>query len=230
MARDYFKALVLENLLQNDPNKDKHYEKMKYNLNDEKYIYNAPVNPAYFESLDSKHSVVLTSEVYETLEVIEDYTFRNKKEVPFILYGKESKGGAIIFDDIDCDFRKLKDNTASFENIDEYFMNTLTNTFIDDDKNRVFCAGHTHPFNGDRVVFNYSLSDLMLHLQLVSYEVFSDVSRNNKLFSLMKTITKDFNFIYYDINKGRFFKVEKVYLQTKKKEFIPLSAYEFCDD
>lgn len=228
----FYKKIVLTSLLENDPNKDLFYKKMAPNLTskDARYVYGAPINPLYLENIDPKHSVVLTNEVYETLEVIEDYNFRNKKEVPFILYGKETRGGAILFNDIDCDFRKLKDDNATFENIYEYCYLKIRRFSIDKERNKVICIGHTHPFSGNKVALNYSLTDFMSHVKFCEYPIFKDSEYNNKIFSLMKSVTEDYNFVYYNPNNNRFYKVPKVYLQRKKKEFIPLSAYNYCDD
>ena len=85
------------------------------------------------------------------------------------------------------------------------------------------------PFTG-RVSFNYSLADLCFHLFYYSYNVFSNTKHGNLLLSLVKTINQDYNFIIYDPNKKVFKTFNKVYLQTKKKEFIPLSALKYCDD
>ena len=232
MNDEVYKNLILDSLLVKDPNKNLFYEKMAPNLltNDPNYIFTAPINPLYMENIDASHSIVLTKEVYETLEIIEDYNFKNKKEVPFILFGKETKGGAIIFDDIDCDFKKLEDASASFDNIEEYFSLKLNRVAIDREKNKVFCLGHTHPFNGNRLVFNYSLQDFVVHLHFAHMDIFYDKNNNNKIFSLMKSISKDFNFVYYDVHKNRFYKVPKVFLQEKKREYTPLSAYNFCDN
>ena len=70
---------------------------MKNNFKDPKLFYGAPVNPLYFENIDSKRSVVLTNEVYETLLVIDDYNFRNKKEVPFVFIWNNKQGWCRCF-------------------------------------------------------------------------------------------------------------------------------------
>lgn len=225
-----YKEMVLESLLVLDPNKDIFYEKMKYNLAVPLYVLQSPVNPFHFENLDSKHSIILTKQVHEILLVIDNYNFRNQKEVPFILYGKMTKGGAIVFDDIDCDFKKLSDDSASFQNLNEYLNLKLRRFILDDEKNKIICLGHTHPYTGDKVSFSYSLMDLIIHLQLNDNQVFLNPKNNNKVFSLMKSITKDFNFIYYEVEQNRFYKVNKVFLQTKRKEFEPLSAYNYCEE
>ena len=94
--------------------------------------------------------------------------------------------------------------------------------------NKVICLGHTHPFTGS-ISFNYSIADLCCHLNYMEYRVFFEEKYNNKIFSLMKSVTNDYNFIYYDKKARLFKKVPKVYVKTKKKEYILLNSYTNCD-
>ena len=231
MNRDELKEIVLNSLLKIDPNKEYFYNKMEAHLNhkNKETIYSAPVNPNYLQPLDIRHSIVLTDNVFDALETIDQYNIDYKKEVPFILYGYETKGGAIVFDDIYCDFHKLKEASATFENLDEFLYMRMQVFLIDNMKNKVICLGHTHPFTG-KISFNYSIADLCCHLTYYSYNVFSDPKYNNKVFSLMKSVSNDYNFIYYDGESNTFKKVQKVYLKKKKKEFILLESYKNCDD
>lgn len=231
MSREYYKDIILDSLLNKDPNRNYFYNKIKYHLNDEnpQTIYSAPINPNYLQPLDEKHSIILEDNVYDALETIDQYNIKYKKEVPFILYGYETKGGSIIFDDIYCDFRKLKEGSATFDNLEEFLYLRMNVFFEDNMKNKVICIGHTHPFTG-KISYNYSLADLCCHLFYHSYNVFYDDKYNNKVFSLMKSISHDFNFIYFDKKDNLFKKVSKVYLKQKKKEYILLDSYKNCDD
>lgn len=231
MTREQLKDIVLNSLLNIDNNKDYFYEKIKYHLNnkDPNAIYSAPVNPNALEPLDIKHSIVLENNVFDALETIDQYNIDNKKEVPFILYGYETKGGAIVFDDIYCDFDKLKESSASFDKLEDFLYARMQVFLMDNMKNKVICLGHTHPFTG-KISYNYSIADLCCHLFYHSYNVFSDLKYNNKVFSLMKSISNDYNFIFYDQNSKVFKKVQKVYLREKKKEYILLDSYKNCDN
>ena len=231
MTREEFKEIVLNSLLKSDPNKEYFYNKMYAHLihEDKETIYSAPVNPNYLQPLDIKHSIILEDNVYDALETIDQYNIDHKKEVPFILYGYETVGGAIVFDDIYCDFNKLKEASATFENLDEFLYMRMQVFLMDNMKNKVICLGHTHPFTG-KVSYNYSVADLCCHLMYYSYNVFSDKKYNNKVFSLMKSVSNDYNFIYYDGMTNLFKKVQKVYLKEKKKEFVLLESYKNCDD
>jgi hypothetical protein len=231
MSRDERKKAVLNSLLELDPNKDYFYNKIKYHLNSSnpEEIYSAPINPLYLQPLDIKHSIVLEENVYDALMTIDQYNIQYKKEVPFILYGYESKGGAIVFDDIYCDLKKLQEAEATFENLSDFLHRRMQVFYEDDMKNKVICLGHTHPFTG-KISYNYSIADLCCHLFYFEYDIFSNSYYNNKVFSLMKSISTDFNFIYYDDNDKLFKKVSKVYLRQKKKEFILLDSFKNCDD
>ncbi len=231
MGREENKNHILKSLLEIDPNKDYFYNKIKYHLHSKNSddIYSAPVNPLYFQPIDIKHSIVLEENVYDALETIDQYNIKHKKEVPFILYGYETKGGAIVFDDIYCNFDKLKEASATFEKLDD-FLYLRMQVFLEDNMtNKVICLGHTHPFTG-KISYNYSIADLCCHLFYLSYNIFYDQSYNNKVFSLMKSISRDYNFIYYDLNTETFRKVTKVYLKKKKKEYILLDSYKNCDN
>ena len=102
MTKEELKDIVLNSLLKQDVNKEKFIAKMMNHLNsrDPEAIYTAPVNPNYLQPIDVQHSIILEDNVFDALETIDQYNIDNKKEVPFILYGYETKGGAIVFDDI----------------------------------------------------------------------------------------------------------------------------------
>lgn len=231
MTKDELKNIILNSLLQIDPNSEYFNKRMENHLKHENpdMIYSAPVNPLYLQPIDAKHSIILEDNVYDALQTIDQYNIDYKKEVPFILYGYETKGGAIVFDDIYCDFHKLKVASATFENLDEFLYLRMQVFLIDGMKNKVICIGHTHPFTG-KISYNYSVADLCCHLHYYSYNVFSNPSYNNKVFSLMKSVSNDYNFIYYDATSNTFKKVSKVYLKKKKKEFILLDSYKNCDN
>ena len=114
-------------------------------------------------------------------------------------------------------------------NLDEFLYLRMQVFLIDNMKNKVICLGHTHPFTG-KISYNYSVADLVCHLHYFSYNVFSNPIYNNKVFSLMKSVSEDYNFIYYDNTSDTFKKVQKVYLRKKKKEFILLDSYKNCDE
>lgn len=231
MNKEERKKFILKSLLELDPNNKYFHNKIKDYLQDEdkNFIYSSPINPNHFQPIDSKHSIVLEKDVYDALQTIDQYNIDHHKEVPFILYGYETKGGAIIFDDIYCDFKKLKEDAATFENLEE-FLYLRMQVFLEDKmKNKVICIGHTHPFSG-KISFNYSFSDLACHIYYLEYDVFCNQSYNNKIFSLMKSVTQDYNFIYFDLKTHLFNKVTKVYVKKKKKEYILLDSFKNCDD
>ena len=231
MSREDLKNIVVDSLINKDPNGAYFYKKIYNHLThkDPNVIYSAPVNPNYLQPLDIQHSIIFEDNVFDALETIDQYNIDHKKEVPFILYGYETKGGAIVFDDIYCDFQKLKEATASFQNLDEFLYLRMQVFLADNMKNKVICLGHTHPFTG-KISFNYSIADLVCHLSYSSYNVFTDEKYNNKVFSLMKSVSNDYNFIYYDRKTNLFKKVPKVYLRQKKKDFILLDSFKNCDD
>ena len=112
MSREDLKNIVVDSLINKDPNGPYFYKKMYNHLThkDPSVIYSAPVNPNYLQPLDIQHSIIFEDNVFDALETIDQYNIDHKKEVPFILYGYETKGGAIVFDDIYCDFNKLKED------------------------------------------------------------------------------------------------------------------------
>ena len=162
MNTEQRKDFILKCLLENDTNKDLHYKKIKNHLlsKDPKKIYNAPVNPKY---LEVDHTpIVLTDNVFDALTTIDEYNLTKRKEVPFIMYGKKTKGGALLLDDLYCNFDKLKENSASMEKLED-FLFTRLNVFLKDNmKQQVIVIGHTHPYT-TRISFNYSISDLCFH-------------------------------------------------------------------
>ena len=223
------KDFVLKCLLENDDNKKLHYQKMRNHLNSDNpdTIYTAPVNPKYLQ-VDATH-IIMTKNVIDALETIDEYNFKHKKEVPFIIYGKVTKGGSILLDDLYCHFDKLKAASANIEKLEDFLFARLQAFLEDDKKEQVIVLGHTHPFNG-KITFNYSISDLTFHMFYYQYNIFSNPKYQNMLLSLVKTITQDYNFIFFDAKTDTFKTFDKVYVKTKKKEFIPLNALKYCDD
>lgn len=223
------KDFVVNCLIENDNNKELHYKKIKGHLksSNPNLIYSAPVNPKY---LEVEHTpIILADNVFDALNTIDEYNLNKRKEVPFIIYGKRTKGGAIYLDDLYCNFDKLKESNANLEKLEDFLFARL-NVFLQDNMNeQVIVLGHTHPFTG-KISFNYSISDLSFHLFYYEYNVFSNQNYGNVLLTLVKTISQDYNFIMYDSDKKVFKSFDKVYLQTKKKEFIPLNALKYCDD
>ena len=229
MNKEERKDFILKCLLENDQNKDLHYKKIKGHLNSKnpEAIYSAPVNPKY---LEVDHTpIIIADNVFDALTTIDEFNLNKKKEVPFVIYGKRTKGGAIYLDDLYCNFDKLKEASANIEKLEDFLFARL-NVFLQDKmKEQVIVLGHTHPFTG-RISFNYSIADLGFHLFYYNYNVFCETKHGNLLLSLVKTISQDYNFIIYDPEKKVFKTFDKVYTQTKKKEFLPLSALKFCDD
>lgn len=229
MNREQMKDFILTCLTQNDKNADLHYKKMKWHINstNPQDIYTAPVNPKYMEV--DHTPIIMADNVFDSLELIDDYNLKKGKEVPFIMYGKRTKGGAIYMDDLYCNFDKLKEATATFEQLSE-FLHLRMDVFIQDGmRDQVIVLGHTHPNTG-RISFNYSLADLIVHLDYFDYNVFRETNRGNLLLSLVKTVSQDYNFIMYDPSKQVWKTFDKVYRQEKKRDFIPLSALKYCDD
>lgn len=229
MNRVERKDFVLKCLLENDPNSHLHYQKIHNHLNshDLDLIYTAPINPKYLQV--DQTPIIMTKNVIDALNTIDDYNLKQKKEVPFIIYGKVTKGGAIFLDDLYCHFDKLKKSSSNIEKLEDFLFARLQAFVEDNKKEQVIVLGHTHPFNG-KVSFNYSISDLMFHIFYYQYNVFSNPKYSNILLSLAKTITQDYNFIFFDPKTCTFKSFNKVYMQTKKKEYIPLSALKYCDD
>ena len=56
----------------------------------------------------------MTEDVFDALSTIDEFNLDKKKEVPFIIYGKRTKGGAIYLDDLYCNFDKLKQSKTEF--------------------------------------------------------------------------------------------------------------------
>ena len=229
LNREERKDFILKYLLENDKNKNLHYNKIKNHLNSNnpEIIYSAPINPKY---LEIDHTpIIMADNVFDALTTIDEFNLNKKKEVPFVMYGKRTKGGAIYIDDLYCNFDKLKEASANIDKLEDFLFARL-NVFLQDNmKEQVIVLGHTHPFTG-RISFNYSISDLCFHLFYYDYDVFSNINHGNLLLSLVKTISQDYNFIIYDYKTQTFKTFDKVYRQTKKKEFIPLNALKYCDD
>ena len=170
MNRQQLKDYVLTCLIENSANGHMHQNKMRYHLksSNPEDIYSAPVNPKYMEV--DHTPIIIAENVFDSLELIDNYNLEKGKEVPFIIYGKRTKGGAIYLDDLYCNFDKLKAATATFEKLNE-FLKLRLDVFIQDGmREQVIVLGHTHPNTG-RISFNYSVADLIVHMDYFDYNV-----------------------------------------------------------
>ena len=95
MNRQQLKDYVLTCLIENSANGHMHQNKMRYHLksSNPEDIYSAPVNPKYMEV--DHTPIIIAENVFDSLELIDNYNLEKGKEVPFIIYGKRTKGGAI---------------------------------------------------------------------------------------------------------------------------------------
>ena len=167
-------------------------------------------------------TIILSENVYGSLQAIQDVTNEEKKEVPFFLYGRETANNVIEFDDFFTNSNR--NNRQSTEAVFNQVM-------IDDLERRVninlntdfvVCHGHSHP----------SISEFHQNFSLGDFASYIEMNQNNSVFrnkqveltSCLVTSTGDINFLFYDNISENFYRFTNVYVRDNNT-LKPVNCY-----
>lgn len=169
---------------------------------------NSPINNDLLPDMPKGSKVILADDVYEILQLIQEKTNTEKKEVPFLLYGK-TKGQVVWFYNIDASVDDLSGQEADFSSLKDEL-----NEFIKKakkDGSEIIAHGHTHPVSH---IYNKSFS-------LGDMNAYADMRMNNDIFDsgkieLCSCLLEDgnYNFLFFDGND--YYKFNDVYVQNSK--------------
>ena len=193
----------------------------KYNFDTYNYGENTPINSDTITNMPSA-TIILSENVYGSLQAIQDVTNEEKKEVPFFLYGRETANNVIEFDDFFTNSNR--NNRQSTEAVFNQVM-------IDDLERRVninlntdfvVCHGHSHP----------SISEFHQNFSLGDFASYIEMNQNNSVFrnkqveltSCLVTSTGDINFLFYDNISENFYRFTNVYAKSENG-LRPVNCY-----
>lgn len=170
----------------------------------------SPINSDLLPSVQQGGAVVVSRNVQMQLKKIQEFTTREKKEVPFLLYGKKD-GGLVYFDKIFMDFTKSRSMEADFSRLESNLLDFIGKS--KKDGTDIVAHGHSHPEIGDFYKY-FSLGDMEGYKSMLyDNEVFN--SGKIRLCSCLLT-GGDYNFLSFDGND--YYKFNDVFVQEEDGE------------
>lgn len=200
-------------------NKDIHKDYHKQYFEKYKYGEYTPINNDKLSFLPNG-IVILSEEVYHALLAVYELTNAERKEVPFLLYGKEIDNNQILFDEFFSQSSKRFNYEVSYQSMEDDLISKVKNNTIN---NFVICKGHSHPSIGSYCE-NFSLGDLASDIQFnEDNPIFKE--KKIELVSCVVTPSKDINFLYYDDNSRNFYRFGKVLVKNKNNMYSRINCY-----
>ncbi len=165
--------------------------------------------------------IILSEEVYERLLAVQYVTNETNQEFPFFLYGQETAGNQIEFNEFFSSSNNRQNASASFN---QSMMNNLQNRINGNLNNGlVVCHGHSHPPIGN-FNQNFSLGDFTSYIQMnQNNSVFKN--KQVELTSCLVTSTGDINFVFYDNLNDNFYRFTNVFVKDKDNNMTPVNCY-----
>ncbi len=186
--------------------------KNRLRLLDNRFGEHSPINNDKLPNMPQGSMVVITKEVKDILSLIQDKTQRDKKEVPFLLFGK-NEGQVVFIDDIDAELDNLSGVEANHANLLpalEKFINKSKK-----DGSDIVVHGHSHPMTSE---YNksFSLGDMNAYKD---FRLDNGVFRTGKI-ELCSCLLVDgnYNFLFFDGND--YYKFNDVFVQAENGDII----------
>ncbi|MBO5739571.1 MAG: hypothetical protein J6R52_00690 [Alphaproteobacteria bacterium] len=186
--------------------------KNRLRLLDNRFGEHSPINNDMLPNMPQGSMVVITKEVKDILSLIQDKTQRDKKEVPFLLFGK-NEGQVVFIDNIDAELDNLSGVEANHANLLpalEKFINKSKK-----DGSDIVVHGHSHPMTSE---YNksFSLGDMNAYKD---FRLDNGVFRTGKI-ELCSCLLVDgnYNFLFFDGND--YYKFNDVFVQAENGDII----------
>lgn len=186
--------------------------KNRLRLLDNRFGEHSPINNDMLPNMPQGSMVVITKEVKDILSLIQDKTQRDKKEVPFLLFGK-NEGQVVFIDDIDAELDNLSGVEANHANLLpalEKFINKSKK-----DGSDIVVHGHSHPMTSE---YNksFSLGDMNAYKD---FRLDNGVFRTGKI-ELCSCLLVDgnYNFLFFDGND--YYKFNDVFVQAENGDIV----------
>lgn len=186
--------------------------KNKLRLLDNRLGEHSPINNDMLPNMKQGSAVIVTQRVKEILSLIQDITQAEKKEIPFLLYGK-NEGQIVFIDDIDAELDNLSGVEADYANLLpalEKFINKSKK-----DGSDIVVHGHSHPMTSEYSK-SFSLGDMNAYKDFrLDYGVF----RTGKI-ELCSCLLVDgnYNFLFFDGND--YYKFNDVFVLAENGDII----------
>ena len=186
--------------------------KNKQRLLDNRFGENSPINNNLLPNMKRGSMVVIAEDVKDILSLIQEKTQREKKEVPFLLFGK-TEGQTVFIDNIDAELDILSGVEANHANL----MSTLE-IFIKKSKkdgSDVVVHGHTHPVTCE---YNksFSLADMNAYKNM---RLNSEFFRTGKI-ELCSCLLAGGNYNFLFFNGDDYYKFNDVFVQAENGDIV----------
>ena len=218
MTREQYSDIVKNIMTHKNPYGEYH----KKNFEDyASFGESTPINSDIINNMPNA-VIILTDEVYETLLSIKDVTVKTNKEIPFLLYGRETSQNIIEFDQLITSGSNRKNTEASFtaemvNDLQDKVNKNLNNNFV-------VSHGHSHPPIGS-FYENFSLGDFTSYIQMnLDNEPFK--KKQIELTGCLVTPSGDINFVFYDNQRNNFYRFTNLYKKNKEGKLIPINCYK----
>lgn len=180
-----------------------------YNINiiNERTI---PVEEITFDHLKNSR-VVFRKEVWEMIENIALTTQVDRKEIGFLLYGKEFLPNQVYFYKIAISDAPLKSIETEFgQKITEELKQTISENL---DERTVVAHGHSHPKISEKYQY-FSLGDLTCLYELTE-KVPDFLKKEMQLVGCLVTPDKPIQFMYYNPDDHKFYDFERIEIEEQ---------------
>lgn len=186
--------------------------KNKLRLLDNRFGENSPINNDMLPTMPQGSVVVVTKKLKEILSLIQEITQGEKKEIPFLLYGK-NEGQMVFFDRIDAELDNLSGVEANHASLFQG-LKGFVNSSKKDGKD-IVAHGHSHPVTGE---YNksFSLGDMNAYRD---FRLDNEVFRSGKI-ELCSCLLADgnYNFLFFDGND--YYKFNDVFVQAENGDIV----------
>ena len=185
--------------------------KNKLRLLDNRFGENSPINNDLLPIVPNGR-VVVTQRIKEALSTIQVITQAEKKEVPFILYGKNI-GQTVFINEYDVDLDNLSGVEANHASLFQGLQDFINSS--KKDGTDIVAHGHSHPVTCE---YNksFSLGDMNAYRD---FRLDNEVFRSGKI-ELCSCLLADgnYNFLFFDGND--YYKFNDVFVQNENGDII----------
>jgi hypothetical protein len=207
-------------ILMTGPNADQHTANFNTPSAGKKIIMHSLVEAKLLPSMPPGSGIVLSHQVYKTLNLLQKHTRERDNEHKFFLAGK-SENNIIIFDDVRVEVGDNKHTTRlrDADALTRFIRNAQSRN---PNEHVVICNGHTHRDWG-KDNHNFSFMDLVTYVD--AKETAPDFRTGKIGLVMCVMISGNYNFLFYDEATNNFYKFRNVQYITKYNQLKPLPAY-----
>lgn len=181
-------------------------------LMDNRLGEHSPIDSNRLPNMPRGSAVIIADNVQDIMRLIQEITTKSKKEIPFILYGK-NEGKIVFFDQIDVELDELSGIEADFSGLMPKLQDFINKS--KKDGNDIVAHGHSHPEVG-QYYNSFSLGDMNAYKSMrFDNDVFN--SKKVELCSCLLT-GGNVNFLFFDGND--YYKFNDVFVQNAEGDII----------